>query len=163
MCVCVCVCVHACMCVCILHIIMFQPLLMCTLCVKCLLNSRQHSIHLNEHYVCSVLKFHCYYYRFKILNTHTHAVRTGGEVGGGGVQREDPQIPTKQKHKKHQTRKQRDIDREADRQRWKEKERQADRDRNYNHHNNATRPTNNQETSNKELETERQTEIEKER
>ena len=34
MCVCMCVCVCVCVCVYILHIVMFKPLLMCTLCVS---------------------------------------------------------------------------------------------------------------------------------
>ena len=33
-CVCVCVCACVCVCVCILHIVMFEPLLMSTLCVS---------------------------------------------------------------------------------------------------------------------------------
>ena len=58
MCVCVCVCVfcvHTCMraCVClhILHIVVFEPVLMCTLCVSCLLN--YNSVYVDVHYLCS--------------------------------------------------------------------------------------------------------------
>ena len=47
-CACGCACMHACtgacLCACILHIVMCEPLLMCTLCVSCLLNCRQHSL-----------------------------------------------------------------------------------------------------------------------
>ena len=39
-CVCVCVCVRAC--VCILHVVMLEPLLMCTLCVLCLFSVLSH-------------------------------------------------------------------------------------------------------------------------
>ena len=38
-CVCVCMCMCVCVCACILDIVMPEPLLTCTLCVNCLLNS----------------------------------------------------------------------------------------------------------------------------
>ena len=72
-CVCVHACTSACLCACILHIIMCEPLLMCTLCVSCLLNCRQHSLLQCTLcvlcFVCSALwrgrhftSFHYYYF-----------------------------------------------------------------------------------------------------